>query len=72
MKELEKEISDLTESMVLAEDETQYSITNKIKTTNETLLNMCKSRHFRLEPHTEHVAVNVKPHRTTYTKMEFR
>ena len=61
MKELEKEISDLTESAVLDEDETQRNISNEIKTINETLLSMCKSRRFRLEPHTKCVAFNVKP-----------
>ena len=68
MKVLEKEISDLTEIVVLAEDETQYNISNKIKTVNETLLSMCKSRRFRLEPHTKRVAVRVKPHSSAYTK----
>ena len=33
---------------------------------------MCKSRRFRLETHTKRVALNVKPHRSAYTKMEFR
>ena len=72
MKELEKEISDLTESMVLAEDETQHNISIEIKTIKKTLLSMCKSRRFRLEPHTKRVAVNVKPHRSAYTQIEFR
>ena len=47
MKVLEKEIRDLTVSIVLAEDETQHNISIEINTINETLLSMCKSRRFR-------------------------
>ena len=71
MTELEKELDELTKKLSTSDKQTKHDIETKTAVKNYKMVNICKTRWFKLEPHAKRVTVNVKPRQRARTKMDF-
>jgi hypothetical protein len=70
MVRLEREVGDLVQKIPLATRKTKQRLRKKITHTNTQLINLCKTRRFKLEPQNYRVVVTMKPHHYASTKLQ--
>ena len=70
MVRLEREVGDLVQKIPLATRKTKQILRKKITHTNTQLINLCKTRRFKLEPQNYRVVVTMKPHHYASTKLQ--
>ena len=71
MVQVEKEIEDLEKRIQTASETTKMTISKQVKDMHIRLMDMCKTRRFKLLPQKYSVVVTMSPHNIATTKIKF-